>query len=66
MPGDEIAAGAGDGSRLVASQADREQVLDAERTGRAMVATVDLTDDRGGPRCARLDPLVLRWALAPA
>ena len=29
MPGDEIAAGAGDGSRLVASQADREQVLDA-------------------------------------
>ena len=29
MPGDEIAAGEGDGSRLVASQADREQVLDA-------------------------------------
>ena len=29
MPGDETAAGAGDGSRLVASQADREQVLDA-------------------------------------
>ena len=29
VPGDEIAAGAGDGSRLVASQADREQVLDA-------------------------------------
>jgi hypothetical protein len=29
VPGDEIAAGAGDDSRLVASQADREQVLDA-------------------------------------
>ena len=29
VPGDEIAAGAGGGNRLVASQADREQVLDA-------------------------------------
>jgi hypothetical protein len=28
-PGDQIAAGAGGGSRLIASQADREQVLDA-------------------------------------
>jgi hypothetical protein len=28
-PGDEIAAGADGGSRLIASQADREQVLDA-------------------------------------
>jgi len=28
-PGDEIAAGEGGGSRLIASQADREQVLDA-------------------------------------
>jgi Domain of unknown function (DUF1707) len=27
--GDEIAAGADGGSRLIASQADREQVLDA-------------------------------------
>ena len=32
MPGDEMAAGAGDGSRPVASQADREKVLNALKT----------------------------------
>jgi hypothetical protein len=31
--------------------------------GDVLVATVSLTDDRGGPRCARVDPPAIRWSV---
>jgi hypothetical protein len=36
--------------------------LAADDTDRTIVATVDLTDDCGGPRCARLRPPALRFS----
>jgi hypothetical protein len=38
----------------------------ADPDGAALVATVDLTDGRGGPRCARVDPPALRWTVERA
>jgi len=35
----------------------------AQRSSRSVVATVDLTGDRGGPRCARLKPPALALAI---
>jgi len=35
----------------------------AEREDRPLVATVDLTDGRGGPRCARLNSDALTWTV---
>jgi len=35
----------------------------AERDDRTLVATVDLTDGRGGPRCARLKSDALTWSV---
>jgi hypothetical protein len=35
----------------------------AQRSNRSVVATVDLTGDRGGPRCARLKPPALALAV---
>jgi Family of unknown function (DUF5990) len=32
----------------------------------ALVAAVSLTDDRGCPRCARVDPPAIRWTVRPA
>lgn len=44
--------------------------IDAELLGRAasdddltLTADVDLTDDRGGPRCARVHPPAIRWSV---
>jgi hypothetical protein len=39
-------------------------LLARARDGAGLVARVDLTDDRGGPRCARLDPPVIEWSAA--
>ncbi len=33
---------------------DLEPLVSAERSSQHVIATVDLTDERGGPRCARL------------
>jgi hypothetical protein len=38
-------------------------VEEADRTGRSVVADVALTEDRGGPRCARVDPPPVRWSV---
>ena len=40
-----------------------DEALELRRT---LVATVDLTDDHGWPRCARVRPPAIRWAVAPA
>lgn len=52
-------------AKLMLDRIDADLVRAAERAGQPMIATVDLTDGRGGPRCARVDPPALRWALAP-
>jgi hypothetical protein len=31
--------------------------------GRTLVATVSLTDEKGGPRCARYDPPAIAWSV---
>lgn len=41
--------------------ADLEPLIDGDST-RRVVATVDLTDEGGGPRCARLKPPAMRLA----
>jgi hypothetical protein len=38
-------------------------VAAAARDGRTLHAHIDLTDDFGGPRCARVDPPALVWSL---
>jgi Family of unknown function (DUF5990) len=40
-----------------------DQALDLDRT---LVATVDLTDEHGWPRCARVRPPAIRWTVAQA
>ncbi|KRF16696.1 hypothetical protein ASG90_10595 [Nocardioides sp. Soil797] len=39
--------------------ADLERLVSADEPGQRVIATVDLTDGRGGPRCARLLPPAL-------
>jgi len=51
-------------AKLMLDRIDDGLVSRAEATGRALVATVDLTDGRGGPRCARVDPPALEWTVA--
>jgi hypothetical protein len=42
---------------------DPSLVAAAEQDRRPLVARVRLTDARGGPRCARVDPPDLEWSL---
>lgn len=41
-------------AKLMLHSIDPETIATASESGRRLVATVDLTDDCGGPRCARL------------
>ncbi len=52
-------------AKLMLDRIDPELMESAARDGR-LAATVDLTDDRGGPRCARVDPPALEWSVPPA
>ncbi len=52
-------------AKLMLDQIDPDLMESAARDGR-LAATVDLTDDRGGPRCARVDPPALAWSVPPA
>lgn len=49
-------------AKLVLADVDAALVRSADRNGTALVAEVDLTDERGGPRCARVDPPAVRWS----
>lgn len=51
-------------AKLMLDRIDADLVRAAERAGQPMIATVDLTDGRGGPRCARVDPPALTWGMA--
>jgi hypothetical protein len=48
-------------AKLMLGRVDPQLVQAAEETGRPLVARVDLTDDLGCPRCARVDPPALTW-----
>lgn len=39
------------------------RLVEAAANGNPLVATVQLTDERGGPRCARVDPPAISWTL---
>lgn len=49
-------------AKLVLDHVERELIEKAMATGHLRVA-VDLTDDRGGPRCARVDAPALAWSV---
>jgi hypothetical protein len=51
-------------AKLMLDRIDPALIDAATQSGASLVATVDLTDDRGGPRCARLDSPALTWTLA--
>jgi len=51
-------------AKLMLGQIDPLLIDSAIRLGR-LAATVDLTDDHGGPRCARVDPPALAWSVPP-
>ena len=39
-------------------------VLDRATAGAVLVASISLTDERGGPRCARVRPPAISWLCA--
>jgi hypothetical protein len=47
-------------AKLTLNAVDPQLVASAAE-GRSLVGTVRLTDDRGGPRCARVDAPDLVW-----
>jgi hypothetical protein len=51
-------------AKLMLNRIDPALVRTAEREGRALQADINLTDDCGFPRCARVDSPALRWAVA--
>ncbi len=50
-------------AKLMLTDLDGAQVAEAESTGRAVVATVQLTDEAGCPRCGRLRAPAITWSL---
>jgi hypothetical protein len=50
-------------AKLMLDRVDPVLVLGAEESGRPLVADVHLTDDAGGPRCARVDPPHVTWTV---
>lgn len=49
-------------AKLVLDRVERELVESAMQLD-CLAATVDLTGDDGGPRCARVDPPAIKWSL---
>jgi hypothetical protein len=50
-------------AKLMLSRVDPTLVEEAAADGRCLVADVVLTDERGGPVCARVDPPAVRWSV---
>ena len=50
-------------AKLMLDRIDPTLVATAQRQERSLVGTVRLTDHRGGPRCARVDPPDLTWTI---
>ncbi len=47
-------------AKLMLNHVDHDLILDATKRGH-LSAVVRLTDDHGGPRCARVDPPAITW-----
>ena len=50
-------------AKLMLNRVDPALVKAAQSGPQPLVAHVHLTDDRGGPRCARVDPPAVEWSL---
>lgn len=50
-------------AKLMLNRVDPALVDVAVSTQRPLVARVQLTDERGGPRCARVDPPAVKWSI---
>ena len=50
-------------AKLMLADVDASLLEAAQHDGRTLVATVDLSDERGGPRCARVRPPAIAWSL---
>ena len=50
-------------AKLMLDRIDPELVATAVRQGLPLVGRIRLTDGRGGPRCARVDPPDLTWTI---
>jgi Family of unknown function (DUF5990) len=53
-------------AKLMLDRVDPALVADADASGRPLVADVRLTDEKGGPRCARVDPPAVTWSVGEA
>ena len=53
-------------AKLMLDRVDDGVVARAEATSRPLVADVRLTEEKGGPRCARVDPPAVRWSVGEA
>ena len=53
-------------AKLMLSRVDPALVEQAAAEDRCLVADVVLTDEKGGPRCARVDPPAVRWSVEAA
>ena len=49
--------------KLMLDRIDPAVVASAVEGGHTLVATVSLTDEKGGPRCARYDPPAIAWTV---
>jgi hypothetical protein len=49
--------------KLMLDRIDPAVVASAVESGGTLVATVSLTDEKGGPRCARYDPPAIAWTV---
>lgn len=49
-------------AKLMWADIDADLLRSAEASGRGLRADVSLTDERGGPRCARVRPPAIRWS----
>ena len=50
-------------AKLMLNRIDPDLVSRAVADDSGLVCTVNLTDGRGGPRCARVDPPAISWTL---
>ncbi len=51
-------------AKLMLDRIEPSLVKAADDGKGVLTATVDLSDDRGGPRCARVDPPAIVWSLS--
>ena len=50
-------------AKLMLDRVDPALVRSVEDDGQPLIGEISLTDDRGGPRCARVDQPALSWSV---